>query len=103
MRDVWVYASSRERAAGVRADLAELGYGARYLGPGQVLVPPVGDGTALGRPLLAVVVFGADGAVGPDLVDRMQASPQLSDVGVMLVVPAERLGDVRRSRARRPS
>ena len=33
VRDVWVYAGSRERAGAVRAGLPELGYGARYLGP----------------------------------------------------------------------
>ena len=79
MRDVWVYATSRERAGAVRADLAELGYRARYLGNGYPLFPPASDGSALGRPLLAVVVFGPEEPPGYDLVDRLHASDELSE------------------------
>jgi len=92
VRDVWVYAGSRERAGAVRAGLSELGYGARYLGPGHALVPAPADGAPLGRPMLAVVVLGADEAPGHDLVDRLHASEELSDVGLLLVAPPEQLG-----------
>src|SRR4051812_432862 len=93
MRDVWVYATSRERAGAVRADLAELGYSARYLGDGYPLFPPASDGSALGRPLLAVVVFGPEEPPGYDLVDRLHGSDQLSGVGLLLVVPPDQLAE----------
>src|SRR4051794_16059049 len=92
MRDVWVYAGSRDRAGAVRAGLSELGYGARYLGPGHALIPAPSDGAALGRPLLAVVVLGRDEPSAPGLVDRLRASEELADVGLLLVVPLEQLG-----------
>src|SRR4051794_7980242 len=93
MRDVWVYATSRERSGAVRADLAELGYSARYLGNGSLLFPSPGDGSALGRPLLAVVVFGPEEPPGYDLVARLRASDRLSEVGLLLVVPPDQLAD----------
>jgi DNA-binding response OmpR family regulator len=92
VRDVWVYAGGKERAAAVRAALSELGYGARYLGPGHALLPAPGDGISLGRPLLIVVVLGPGEAPGHDLVDRLHASEELSDVGLLLVAPPEQLG-----------
>jgi DNA-binding response OmpR family regulator len=91
VRDVWVYAASRERAGAVRAGLSELGFGARYLGPGHALVPAPADGAPLGRPMLAVVVLGPDEAPGHVLVDRLHGNEELSDVGLLLVTPPEQL------------
>jgi hypothetical protein len=72
MRDVWIYAASRQRTDGVRAGLAELGFTARYLGNGEPLGPAMSDGADLGRPALAVVVFGP--RASPRLRPRRPAS-----------------------------
>jgi DNA-binding response OmpR family regulator len=91
MRDVWIYAASRQQAGAMSAALGELGFSARYLGPAYSAVPAARDGAVLGRPLLAVVVLGPDDAPGRDLVDRLHACEHLSDVGLLLAVPAAQL------------
>jgi DNA-binding response OmpR family regulator len=84
MRDVWVYAGSRESARAISSALAELGYSPRYAGSGEPLVP-----VALGRPSAAIVV--CDGPSGGDLVERLGAAPELEGVAVLLDIPVDRL------------
>jgi DNA-binding response OmpR family regulator len=86
MTDVWVYAASRESATGICDALAELGFGPRYLGAGEPVVPP-----SLGRPSLAVVVCGPDERADSDLLDRLGATRELDDVGLLLAATPEQL------------
>ncbi len=94
MPDVWVYAASRESANEICAALAELGFGPRYLGSGEPVVPPTRDGTTLGRPSLAVVVCGPDERADADLLARLGDARELDDVGLLLAATPDQLGSL---------
>ena len=91
MRDVWVYAQSRETADDLASALAELGFAPHYVGTGESPLPAPRDGTPLRRPSLAAIVAGPGQPIPSALFDRLSSAEELDDVGVLLIVELEHL------------
>ncbi len=89
MRDVWVYAPTRGATGEISSALAELGYGPRYAGTGEPLIPATLGDPSIAMPSLVVIVRGSDGDGG--LLTRLGDTPELADVGVLLAVSPEQL------------
>jgi len=92
MRDVWIYAPSRDATETVGHALAELGFAPHYVGSGEITGQSAAE-TFPSRPSLAVVVAGPDEAVPSDLLDHLWDNESLDDLlPVLVVVEAQHLG-----------
>jgi DNA-binding response OmpR family regulator len=91
VRQVWVYASTRESASEMSLALAELGFSPRYLEPGGGLRPSGRDGAELRRPSLAVVVTNTGEEPPTGLLTDLREAEDLRGVSVLLAIEPEHL------------